>query len=134
MKIISLRTTQNCEFLNITTKIRKIIQENQVQSGICVVYSPHTTAGITINESADPAVPKDILNMLEKLVPHSEQFYKHTEGNSDAHIKTLITGSSVTIPIENNELVLGTWQAIFFAEYDGPRDRRVHVTIIKNTN
>ncbi len=130
LKIISLRTNNRTEFLNITKKIRKIVKETQIQSGICQVYVPHTTAGVTVNESADSAVQNDILNVLEQLVPLSSKDYKHAEGNSDAHIKTLLTGSSVTVPIKNNDLTLGTWQAIFFTEYDGPRDRRVLVTIV----
>lgn len=112
--------------------MQEIIRQADIQEGICIVYVPHTTAGITINESADPAVPTDILEKLNELVPQFGD-YKHAEGNSAAHIKTLLTGSSVTIPIINR-LALGRWQAIFFCEYDGPRTRRVQITIIRSND
>lgn len=127
---LTIRSTEHIQFLNITEQIREVINEKGVYEGICVAYVPHTTAGITINESADPAVPADIVSKLNQLVPRDEN-YRHAEGNSDAHIKTLLTGNSVTIPISEG-LVLGHWQAIFFCEYDGPRTRKVHVVIVKS--
>ncbi|MHA2368079.1 MAG: secondary thiamine-phosphate synthase enzyme YjbQ [Candidatus Hodarchaeales archaeon] len=127
---LTIRSTDHIQFLNITEQIREAVNEKGVHEGICVAYVPHTTAGITINESADPAVPADIVSKLNQLVPRDEN-YRHAEGNSDAHIKTLLTGNSVTIPISKG-LVLGHWQAVFFCEYDGPRTRKVHVTIIKS--
>ncbi len=126
----TVRSTERIQFLNITEQIREVVNEKGVYEGICVAYVPHTTAGITINESADPAVPADIISKLSQLVPRDEN-YLHAEGNSDAHIKTLLTGNSITIPISKG-LVLGRWQAIFFCEYDGPRTRKVVVTIIKS--
>ncbi|MBA7712714.1 hypothetical protein ES703_121703 [subsurface metagenome] len=112
--------------------MQEIIRQADIQEGICIVYVPHTTAGITINESADPAVPTDILAKLDKLVPQFGD-YRHAEGNSDGHIKTLLTGNSVTIPIVNG-LALGRWQAVFFCEYDGPRNRKVQITIIRSND
>ncbi|MHA2497520.1 MAG: secondary thiamine-phosphate synthase enzyme YjbQ [Candidatus Hodarchaeales archaeon] len=129
---LTIRSTEHIQFLNITEQIREVVNEKGVHEGICVAYVPHTTAGITINESADPAVPADIVSKLNQLVPRDEN-YRHAEGNSDAHIKTLMTGNSVTIPISKG-LVLGHWQAVFFCEYDGPRTRKVHVTIIKSNS
>lgn len=128
---LTVRSTERIQFLNITKQIREVVNEKGVDEGICIAYVPHTTAGITINESADPAVPADVISKLNQLVPRDES-YLHAEGNSDAHIKTLLTGNSVTIPISKG-LVLGRWQAIFFCEYDGPRTRKVLVTIVKSS-
>ncbi|MFW9914968.1 MAG: secondary thiamine-phosphate synthase enzyme YjbQ [Candidatus Thorarchaeota archaeon] len=128
---LTIRSTERIQFLNITKQIIEVVNEKGVHEGICIAYVPHTTAGITINESADPAVPADIISKLNQLVPRDEN-YRHAEGNSDAHIKTLLTGNSVTIPISKG-LVLGRWQAIFFCEYDGPRSRKVLVTIVKSS-
>ncbi|MFX1513469.1 MAG: secondary thiamine-phosphate synthase enzyme YjbQ [Promethearchaeota archaeon] len=127
---IDIKSKKRVEFLNITTRIKQVVKDANIKQGICSIYVPHTTAGITINESADPAVPVDIISQLEQLVPlHGN--YKHAEGNSDAHIKTLLTGNNVTIPLIEGQLALGTWQAIFFCEYDGPRNRRAQIMIIR---
>ncbi len=127
MKWLSVKTPSRTCLKDITADILKAIKELGLENGTVQVFGPHTTAGVTINEKADPAVPDDILSHLEKLVPLHGGF-QHSEGNSDAHIKTLLTGSSVLIPVADGALVLGTWQAVFFAEYDGPRNRKVLVT------
>jgi secondary thiamine-phosphate synthase enzyme len=124
-----VRTRERSQFVNITAEVRKIVRQSGVTDGVCLVYVPHTTAGVCINEAADPSVVRDITVTLEKMVPERDQ-YTHTEGNSDAHIKTLLTGSSVQVPVDGGELFLGTWQGIFFCEYDGPRTRRVAVRIV----
>jgi secondary thiamine-phosphate synthase enzyme len=112
--------------VDITSQVQNEVSKGNLDDGLCVVYVPHTTAGITINEGADPAVCKDILNKLNDLVP-ANAGYRHMEGNADSHIKTSLMGSSVTVIVENGRLVLGTWQKIFFCEFDGPRSRKVFV-------
>lgn len=122
----SVRTNSRVEFVKITSQVQAAVDENGIQEGVCHVYVPHTTAGITINEGADPDVAHDMVMELNKIVPF-EDGYLHQEGNSAAHIKASMMGSSVTILVEGGRLVLGTWQAIFFCEFDGPRTRRVLV-------
>ncbi len=122
----SIRTNRQVEFVKLTGQVQKLLDESGVQEGICHVYVPHTTAGITINEGADPDVVRDMTMELNKIVP-LEDGYRHAEGNSAAHIKASMMGSSVAVIIEKGKLVLGTWQAIFFCEFDGPRTRRVLV-------
>ena len=117
--------------VNITSEINKIVRNTNINEGVCRIFVPHTTAGVTINENADPAVMKDIISYLNKLIPQRAGF-SHMEGNSDAHIKASLIGSSVTVLVESNRLVLGTWQHIFFYEGDGPRKRRVIVDVISN--
>ncbi|PMP84070.1 MAG: hypothetical protein C0175_00715 [Caldisericum exile] len=129
MEIINLRTSKREEMLEITDRVQEIVKNSKVKSGLCVVYIPHTTASITINENADPSVKKDIINYLSKLIPEGSN-YSHLEGNADAHIKASIMGQSRTIIVENGRLILGTWQGIFFVEFDGPRTREVFVEII----
>ena len=129
MKQFSVRTNARSEMIDITDRIRILLKESRIKSGICHVFVPHTTAAVTINENADPDVPRDILRELEKIVPHNDH-YRHVEGNSAAHIKASILGASETVFIENGELVLGTWQSIFFCEFDGPRSRRVIVRLM----
>ncbi|TDI85802.1 MAG: YjbQ family protein [Caldithrix sp.] len=126
LKEFSIRTNQQVELVKLTGQVQKLLEESGVQEGICHVYVPHTTAGITINEGADPDVIRDMTMELNKIVP-LEDGYRHAEGNSAAHIKASMMGSSVAVIIENGKLVLGTWQAIFFCEFDGPRTRRVLV-------
>ena len=126
LKEFSIRTNQQVEFVKLTGQIQKLLDESGAQEGICHVYVPHTTAGITINEGADPDVVRDMTMELNKIVPF-EDGYRHAEGNSAAHIKASMMGSSAAVMIENGKLVLGTWQAIFFCEFDGPRTRRVLV-------
>ncbi len=129
IKNINVKTKSRTEFVNITSDVQKVVDESGLKNGICCVYVPHTTAGVTINEGADPSVVKDIQSMLNKWIPRSAN-YQHMEGNSDAHIKTSLVGSSQYIIIENGKLLLGTWQAIFFCEFDGSRHRRVTAKVI----
>ncbi len=131
IKEFKVKTTKKNELIDISSEIVSAVKESNVDSGYCVVYCPHTTAGITINEGADPGVREDLLSHLEKLVPESKE-YKHSEGNSDAHIKSSIIGTSEINIIKDNNIVLGTWQKIFFAEFDGPRKRKIIVNVIKN--
>ncbi|MEW6615677.1 MAG: secondary thiamine-phosphate synthase enzyme YjbQ [Thermodesulfobacteriota bacterium] len=130
MEAFTVKTSQRTEMLDITHQIRKAVTDSKVRNGVCCIFVPHTTAAVTINENADPNVPKDILTKLENLVPPDDR-YRHTEGNSDAHIKTSLVGSSETIIVEDGRLVLGTWQSIFFCEFDGPRNRRVWLKVIE---
>ncbi|MCD6561545.1 MAG: YjbQ family protein [Deltaproteobacteria bacterium] len=125
---ISVKTDARIDMVDITRLVQKEISDARLQEGICVVYVPHTTAGITINEGADPDVCRDIIKKLSELVPY-DRSYRHLEGNADSHIKASIIGSSVTVIIKNGQLLLGTWQKIFFCEFDGPRSRRVYVKV-----
>ncbi|MGZ3597253.1 MAG: secondary thiamine-phosphate synthase enzyme YjbQ [Syntrophales bacterium] len=128
MKQFAVRTNTRAEMIDITDRIRILVKESRIKSGVCHVFVPHTTAAVTINENADPDVPRDILTELEKIIPFNDH-YRHVEGNSAAHIKASIVGASETVFIENGDLVLGTWQSIFFCEFDGPRSRRVIVML-----
>jgi len=127
MYIFELNTTKRQEMINITDVIERFILESKIKEGICTVFVPHTTAGVTINENADPTVVDDILNALDRIVPDIR--FKHLEGNSDAHIKASLMGSSVNLIIEKGSLVLGTWQGIYFCEFDGPRKRKLYVSL-----
>ncbi|MGC9080754.1 YjbQ family protein [Sulfurihydrogenibium sp.] len=129
LKKINIKTSSHTEFLDITEKVRQIVREN-LDEGLCVVYVPHTTAGVFINENADPDVIYDVKTQLEKLVPWINN-YRHLEGNAAAHIKSILTGNSVSVIVENRDLLLGTWQGIFFAEFDGPRSRNIYVKLLK---
>jgi secondary thiamine-phosphate synthase enzyme len=124
VKYINVRSRQRTEFIDITSRVEEELREAGIQSGVCYIYVPHTTAGVTINEGADPSVQRDIQYMLSKLVPQDEG-YHHMEGNADAHIKSTLVGASEYVLIDEGKLVLGTWQAIYFCEFDGPRHRRV---------
>jgi secondary thiamine-phosphate synthase enzyme len=126
---VDIKTNSSVEFKDITGEVRKIVKAGNIGSGVCYVFVPHTTAGITINENADPDVVRDIAMQLEAVVPQHRN-YSHAEGNSPAHIKTSLMGSSVIIMVENGELRLGTWQGIFFCEFDGPRNRNFWVKTI----
>ena len=130
-KTINIKTHTRTEFIDITSDVKEIVHGSGIKSGVCYVYVPHTTAGVTINEGADPAVVKDILSTLNKLIPQNKN-YLHMEGNSDAHIKTSLMGPSQSIVIEEGNLLLGTWQAIFFCEFDGARSRKVMVKVMGN--
>jgi len=130
MKSFSVRTDERVEMMDITAQIRAAVKESRIRNGICHVFVPHTTAAVTINENADPAVPRDIIMGLNKMVPFGDPQYNHMEGNSDAHIKASLIGSSEMVIIENGGLVLGTWQSVFFCEFDGPRTRKVLVKIL----
>jgi secondary thiamine-phosphate synthase enzyme len=126
MDTITVKTSSRAQFVDITSDIRRIAEKSGITDGIVLVYVPHTTAGITINEAADPDVVSDLNNKLSQLIP-CEEMYRHVEGNSDAHIKASLMGSSVQIIISDSKLVLGVWQGVFFCEFDGPRTRKVHV-------
>ena len=130
LESFNVTTSRRNEIIDVTSKVREIVKKSKVKSGICVVYTPHTTAAITVNEHADPAVATDIENALNKLVPPNVG-YKHLEGNSDSHIKTTLVSSSMTFIVEDGEPLLGTWQGIFFCEFDGPRTRKVFVKVIE---
>lgn len=128
MKELSISSERRNQMIDITADVQQCINEERLNEGFVIVYVPHTTAGITINEGADPDVQQDIITVLEKLVPEHAQ-YDHSEGNSDAHIKASLLGSSVTVLVREGKLVLGTWQHIFFYEGDGPRNRMVYLSI-----
>ena len=125
-KTFSVRTRSRTTFVDITAEVRSAVADLGVEDGAIVVYCPHTTAAITINESADPDVVRDIIGKLNGLVPESPAFF-HAEGNSDAHIKSSLVGCSETVLVRDGDLVLGTWQGIFFCEFDGPRSRQIVV-------
>ncbi|MDQ1278033.1 MAG: hypothetical protein QG555_1075 [Thermodesulfobacteriota bacterium] len=129
MKSFSIKTSARFEMIDITRQIHDIIREARIESGICHVFVPHTTAAVTINENADPDVPKDIISILDRLIPRHGP-YRHGEGNSAAHVKASLLGASETVLIEGGQPVLGTWQSIFFCEFDGPRTRKVFVKVI----
>jgi len=130
VKEISISSTQKTQFIDITDKILSLVRESGIENGMCFLYVPHTTAAITINENADPSVQKDILKELGKIVPLDDN-YSHSEGNAAAHIKSTISGITQYFFIHNGEAKLGTWQGIFFCEFDGPRRRQVLVNIVK---
>lgn len=130
VKYINVKSRTRSEFIDITDKIQEFIKEEGITTGICYIYVPHTTAGVTINEGADTAVQRDIQNALNKLAP-IEGDYQHREGNADAHIKSTLVGVSRFVLVDEGKLVLGTWQSIYFCEFDGPRQRRVAVKIVK---
>ena len=126
---IAVRTERRTQLLDVTAGIAKMVQDSGVQSGVCYVYVPHTTAGVMINENADPDVAADIESALARMIPQKAD-YRHAEGNSDSHIKTALVGSSATIFISGGQLELGRWQGIFLCEFDGPRTRRLRVKIL----
>jgi len=129
MEKISVSTRKRTDFIEITGKIEEIIKIKNVKDGICFLFVPHTTCGLTINENADPSVRMDIMNKLEEIIPENDN-YSHTEGNADSHIKSTIVGHSLTVFVENGSLQLGTWQGIYLCEFDGPRTRQVWVKIL----
>ena len=129
MTHLTIRTAARFEMIDITGRVEALVREQGIERGICHVFVPHTTAAVTINENADPDVPRDILAALDRLVPISGG-YRHAEGNSAAHIKASLFGPSKVVFIENGSLVLGTWQSLFFCEFDGPRTRKVIVKLI----
>lgn len=130
IKEISVSTHQHTEFIEIGREVQNVVKELGVKEGICLIFAPHTTAGITINEGADPDVTRDIMMELEKAVPWRDVDYQHNEGNSAAHIKSSIIGASEMVIVEDGRIVLGTWQSIYFCEFDGPRHRKVYVKIV----
>lgn len=128
MQKINIRTSKRVELVEITGEIQNAVSKTKIREGVCFLFCPHTTAGLTINENADPQVTRDVMNTLSKLVPENAN-YLHTEGNADSHIKSSLFGSTLTIFIEGGQLVLGTWQGIYFCEGDGPRSRQVWIKV-----
>ena len=130
MKSIDVRTQQREQWIAITSKVQAALRESGLRNGACLVFVPHTTAGVTINENADPDVGDDLLAGLSRIVPHDWPF-RHAEGNSDAHLKCSLIGSSVMVPVCDGQLQLGTWQGIFFGEFDGPRHRKCCIQFLE---
>jgi secondary thiamine-phosphate synthase enzyme len=130
-RTLTIRTSRRCELKNVTAEIESAVRDSGCSEGVCHLYVPHTTAGVLINEGADPAVARDIEAALDRLVPRNAA-YTHEEGNADAHIKTALVGSSATVWIEGGRVALGRWQAVFFAEFDGPRTRELRVKIVRD--
>ena len=131
IQTFQVKTTTQTEFIEITYSVQEALQKIGMRDGICLIFIPHTTAAVTINENADPSVVQDIVMELNKIVPFKDQ-YRHMEGNSPAHIKASLMGCSEIVLVESGKLFLGTWQGIFFCEFDGPRNRKVHVKMISN--
>lgn len=129
VRYLNVKSRHRNEFIDITARVEEMLRESGIKNGVCYIYVPHTTAGITINEGADPSVQHDILSTLSSLIPH-EGGYHHMEGNSDAHIKSSLVGASQYVIVEEGKLMLGTWQSVFFCEFDGPRHRRVALKFI----
>ena len=130
METIHLRTTARSQLVDITRQLREVVERSALREGVLIAQSLHTTAGLTINENADPDVQRDLTAKLERLVPREEPYYRHAEGNSDSHLKTSMMGPSLTVIVSGGDLVLGTWQGVYFCEWDGPRDRRVAVQLL----
>jgi secondary thiamine-phosphate synthase enzyme len=130
MEEIRVRTSRRSDMVEITDRVQRIVADAGLDEGAAVLQSLHTTAGLTINENADPDVVHDVLGKLERLVPREEPFYRHAEGNSDSHLKTSFFGPSLTVIVSGGRLVLGTWQGIYLCEFDGPRERRVAVQLL----
>jgi secondary thiamine-phosphate synthase enzyme len=131
MEKISLKTSRRVELIDITATVQAVVSKSKIKEGVCFLFCPHTTAGLTINENADPSVQQDILNALNKLVPEMAG-YTHSEGNADSHVKSSLFGQSLTIFVEGGQLALGTWQGIYFCEGDGPRQREVWVKVFRD--
>jgi secondary thiamine-phosphate synthase enzyme len=129
MNELTIRTARRDQFLDITAEVQRVVAATGVRDGVCTVFVPHTTAGVTINENADPDVVADVLYALDKAVPWTSPQYRHSEGNTAAHVKASMMGSSVNVLVANGRLQLGTWQAIYFCEFDGPRARHAWVTV-----
>jgi secondary thiamine-phosphate synthase enzyme len=129
MKELTIQTTAHCQFVEITDPVQQAVEESRVKEGVCTVFVPHTTAGITINENADPDVVTDMIYALDKAAPWKDARYRHSEGNTAAHVKSSLMGHSVHVLVRDGKLQFGTWQGIFFCEFDGPRTRKVWVTV-----
>ena len=127
--IHTVKTGERTELIDITSAVQNMVSSSDVANGLCMLYVPHTTAAVTINESADPSVRRDIIMVLNQIVPWDAD-YKHLEGNSPAHVKATMVGPSELVAVENSQLLLGTWQGIFFCEFDGPRTRKIHIRMI----
>lgn len=128
IRYIEVKSRTRSEFIDITDEVRELVRKANVNNGVCHLFVLHTTAGITVNEGADPAVQRDMITFLNKLVP-TDHYFTHSEGNSDAHIKSSMVGTSQTLLVEGGKPVLGTWQSVYFCEFDGPRQRRIAVKI-----
>ena len=127
METFNVRSNQPIEFIEITIQVQNLLRQEDRGDGLAYVFIPHTTAGVTINENADPTVIQDIIADLQRLIPNRQPYYAHREGNSASHFMTSLMGSSVIVPVEGGQIALGTWQGIFLCEFDGPRTRKVHV-------
>jgi secondary thiamine-phosphate synthase enzyme len=125
-----VKTKQRSEIVDVTECVRRLVKQNNIRDGMAICYVPHTTAAVTINENYDPDVKHDMLRKLETLIPKTETYYQHDEGNSDSHVKTSLVGNSTTVLIENGDLVLGRWQGVYFCEFDGPREREMYVKLV----
>src|SRR5215213_8248800 len=130
MQTLKVQSNKREEMVEITREVEAVLRESEVQTGICVLFTQHTTCGLTINENADPDVKRDMLLFLQKTIPQFYEGFRHFEHNSDAHIKSSLVGSSVTVPFENGKLLLGRWQGIYLCEFDGARERKVLVQIL----
>ncbi len=133
MDELHLETHERFEMVNITDRVRQVIKNHRVESGLAVIYSPHTTAAMTVNESWDPDVIHDVLLFLQERIPANFPGFRHREGNSDSHLMVNLIGASTTVLIDRGELVLGQWQGIFFCEFDGPRTRRFYVQVMRDS-
>jgi secondary thiamine-phosphate synthase enzyme len=129
MQTITVKSDRRTQLLDVTAQVQKAVAASGVASGVCYLYVPHTTAGITINECADPDVARDVEGAFDRLVPKTGP-YRHSEGNSDSHVKAVLVGSSQIVPVEGGKLALGRWQGVFFCEFDGPRERRLQVKVV----
>jgi secondary thiamine-phosphate synthase enzyme len=132
VKEFTVRTRKRSEFVEITSQVQTVVTDSLIQDGVCIANVPHTTAGITINENADPDVVHDMIGALDKIVPWESRDYRHSEGNSAAHVKASIMGSSVHVPVVGGRLQFGTWQGIYLCEFDGPRTRKVWVQVVRS--
>ena len=132
MQTLRVKTTRRTEFVDITRSVEKAVHDSGVREGLCYVYVPHTTAGVTINEHADPDVASDVEGIFDRLIAHRGP-YRHSEGNTDSHMKTILTGTSQVVFVESGKLALGTWQGIFLCEFDGPRQRSVFLKIVPDS-
>jgi secondary thiamine-phosphate synthase enzyme len=132
MQTFNVSTRQRCQMLDVTSEVQKAVKSSGISSGYAICFVPHTTAGLTIQENADPDVMHDVLWKLQELIGQDERGFRHSEGNSDAHLKTSLVGSSEMVLIEDGRLVLGTWQGIYFCEFDGPRSRKMHVQCVSS--
>jgi len=130
IQTLQVKSSGRKDFIDVTRAVQEAVKESGIAEGVCFVFIPHTTAAVTINENADPSVIRDVIMELDKIVPPEDR-YQHLEGNSQAHIKSSLVGSSLTVFVESGKLVLGTWQGIFFCEFDGPRTRKIYVKVVR---
>ena len=131
LETLTVHTSKRNEMIDVSDRLEKLVRAQNVLVGMLIAYVPHTTAAVTINENADPDVRHDMLKKLGELIPRDETYYRHGEGNSDSHVKTSLVGNSVTVLIERGRLVLGRWQGVYFCEFDGPRERKMMVKLVK---